>query len=303
MWPSDTLIDRYVEGEEVRTVAFRMIDEGLLDPTRTVEQWVPTLPNAGRVTVQTVIDNETGWSDDGPISPDPVTTDQERVWSLRQAAELYSTVTTALAEPGTRTNDGHVGDTVLGLVVEEVGGRPLAQLVREMVSEPAQLDDTGLLDGRTTPDNFRHGVFAFNGTTPADTSAFPGTSFVTWYRAVYSAVSTPTDLLDLLDAWTAGGLFTTDRAPAANRWAPDPAGNPNTYVGVPFNGYCPCTNVDGGIEPTAIGRVPGAIGTRTVLLRYADGISVLVNVNSNEGDIADIRAVATSVYDAVAAGQ
>ena len=102
-----------------------------------------------------------------------------------------------------------------------------------------------------------------------------------------------TDLLDLLDVWSTGELFTTDRTPAPDRYAPDPAGNPNTYVGlgVPFNGYCPCTEVDDGIEPTAIGRAPGAIGTRTFLLRYADGISVVVNVNSNEADPADIEAV------------
>jgi len=61
---------------------------------------------------------------------------------------------------------------------------------------------------------------------------------------------------------------------------------------VPFNGYCPCTDVDGGIEPTAIGRTPGAIGTKTLLLRYADGISVEFNVNSNEASlVADLEAV------------
>ena len=73
----------------VRTVAFQLIDEGVLDPTLTVDQWVPTLPNADRVTVQMVIDNETGWSDsDGLIEPDPVVTDFGRAWSLREAVEL-----------------------------------------------------------------------------------------------------------------------------------------------------------------------------------------------------------------------
>ena len=37
------------------------------------------------------------------------------------------------------------------------------------------------------------------------------------------------------------------------------------------------------------------------MLRYADGISVVVNVNSNEADIADIQAVATAVHDIAAA--
>ena len=287
----------------VRSVAFQLVDEGVLDPTLTVDRWVPTLPNADRVTVQMVMDNETGWSDYSPIEPDPVVTDLERAWSMRDAVELRATVMTALAEPGTRTNDGLTGEGVLGLIVEETGGRPLGELVRGMVSSAASLDDTGLLDGRTAPPGYRHGVFAFNG-APVDTSAFPAMSYVTWNQAAFASVSTPTDLLDLLDVWNSGELFTTDRTPAPERFAPDPAGNPGTYVGlgVPFNGYCPCTEVAGGIEPSAIGRAPGALGTRTLLLRYADGISVVVNVNSNEADPADIEAVASNVHD-IAAGE
>jgi CubicO group peptidase (beta-lactamase class C family) len=289
-------------GSLVRTVAFQLIDAGVLDPTLTVDQWAATVPNADRVTVQMVIDNETGWSDAGPIDPDPVVTDFGRVWSLREAVALRAEVMTALAEPGTRTDAGPANETVMGLIVEEVGGQPLAALVDEMVARRAGLDDTALLDGSgVAPAGYRHGVFAFSG-APADTSAFVPVSFLTWNQATQSVVSTPTDLLDLLDVWTTGELFTTDRTPAPDRWAPDPAGDPNTNVGlgVPFNGYCPCTEVGGGIEPTAIGRAPGAIGTRTYLLRYADGISVVVNVNSNEAAPADIQAIANTVHDLAA---
>jgi D-alanyl-D-alanine carboxypeptidase len=290
----------------VRSVAFQLIDDGVLDPTSTVDQWAPTLPNANRVTVQMVIDNETGWSDYSPIDPDPVVTDFARAWTLREAVELRATVMSALAAPGTRTNDGLTNEMVMGLIVEEVGGRPLADLVGEMVAQPAGLDDTQLLNGSgIAPVGYRHGVFAFNG-TPSDTSGFSGVSYLTWNYATHSVVSTPTDLLDLLDVWSTGELFTTDRTPSPDRYAPDPASNPNTYIGlgVPFNGYCPCTEVEGGIEPTAIGRKPASLGTRTFLVRYADGISVVVNVNSNEvADAADIEAVVDSIHDiAVAAG-
>ena len=135
----------------VRTVAFQLVDEGVLDPTLTVDQWVPTLPNADRVTVQMVIDNETGWSDYGVDRTRPGRHDFERAWSLREAVELRATAMTALAEPGTRTNDGHTNEAVLGLVVEEVGGQPLAELIRDRVAAPAGLDDTELLDGSNAP--------------------------------------------------------------------------------------------------------------------------------------------------------
>jgi CubicO group peptidase (beta-lactamase class C family) len=286
----------------VYTLAYQLIDDGVLDPTLTVDQWVPTLPNADQVTVQMLLDEETGWGDYGLIEPEPVVTDLGRAWSLREAVELRATAMTALAEPGTRTTDNLTNETVLGLIVEEVAGRSLAELVRDRVSEPAGLADTGLLDGRNTPTRFRHGVFVFDGAR-LTTSDFDGTSYFTWNHATNSAVSTPTDLLDLLDAWAAGELFTTDRTTAPDRYTPDPDGNPNTYVGrgIPFNGYCPCTDVSGGIEPTAIGRKPASLGTRTFLLRYDDGISLVVNVNSNEvADPADIEAVVVAVHDLAA---
>jgi CubicO group peptidase (beta-lactamase class C family) len=288
----------------VGTVAFQLIDEGVLDPARTVDEWMPTLPNADRVTVQMLVHDETGWSDVGVIEPDPVVSDFGRAWSLREAVELRATTMTALAEPGTPTDDGFMNHIVLALVVEEVGGQPLADLVRERVTGPAGLDDTGLLDGSNAPAGIRHGVFNFEGTL-VDTSPFDGTSYFTWH-ATHSAVSTPTDLLELLDVWATGELFTTDRTTAPQSYAPEPVldgdGNPLFVAGseVPFSGFCPCTEVDDGFEPIAFGRAPGGIGTLTYLLHFADGISVVVNVNSDEVGFADFYAVVNAIHELAA---
>jgi CubicO group peptidase (beta-lactamase class C family) len=121
----------------VKTVAFQLIDEGVLDPARTVDEWVPALPNADRVTVQMLIDDATGWGDYDYDSIQPVVSDFARAWSLRESVELLATSTPALDEPGTRTDDNFTNEHVLGLVVEEVGGQPLADLVRDRVAGPA----------------------------------------------------------------------------------------------------------------------------------------------------------------------
>jgi CubicO group peptidase (beta-lactamase class C family) len=290
----------------VKTVAFQLIDEGVLDPARTVDEWVPTLPNADRVTVQMLIDDATGWGDYDYDSIQPVVSDFARAWSLRESVELLATSTPALDEPGTRTDDNFTNEHVLGLVVEEAGGQPLADLVRDRVAGPAGLDDTGLGGTSGFPAGFRHGVFAFEG-TPVDTSLFDPTSYLTWEQATYSAVSTPTDLLDLLDAWASGELFTTDRTPAPQRYVTELGddGNPTLLVGneVPFNGFCPCTEVDDGFEPSAFGRAPQSEGSLTYLLHYTDGISVVVNVNtSNAADASDLESVANEIHDLAAAG-
>lgn len=267
-----------------RSVAYQLIDEGVLDPAATVDRWEPALPNADRVTVQMLLDDRSGWGNWADVEPDPITSDFARVWTLPEVVALRAPVIEVLAEPGTPTDDLGNNETVLGLIVEQVTGQSLVDLVHERVTEPAGLAETGIFDD--IPSDVRAGMFTFNGATVA-TSDFDPTSYVTFSLAETSAIASPGDLLDLLDVWASGALFTTDRTPAPDRYFPEPA--EHRYLdyhignGVPFNGYCPCMTVDGGIEPTAFGRTPADIGTATTMLRFADGISVVINVNTNGG--------------------
>ena len=283
----------------VRTVALQLVDEGVLDRTATVDEWVPTLPNADRVTVQMLFEYATGWGE-SPLPTDPVLSDLERAWTLREVVELRATTVTALADPGTSSTAGVFIDTLLGLIVEEVAGKPLAELVHDRLAAPAGLDETALGNGEDAlPEGFRHGRLNINGAV-VETSAVSPVSYLTYNQATSSVVSTPTDLLDLLDAWHSGQFFVTDRTAAPDRFIPDPAGNPNTRVGVsvPFNGYCPCTEADDGIEVSSIGRTPANPFSRNLLLRYADGISVVMNVNTGVAtDGAELVAVVDELHD------
>jgi hypothetical protein len=72
-------------------------------------------------------------------------------------------------------------------------------------------------------------------------------------------------------------------------------------LGVPFNGYCPCTAGGDGHEVTAIGRTPtgNIVGTDTHALRYVDGITVVVHFNIGQSaDRAQVRAVADAIHEA-----
>jgi hypothetical protein len=46
------------------------------------------------------------------------------------------------------------------------------------------------------------------------------TAYFTWHTATLAAVSSVPDLLDLLDAWQSGELFTSDRTPSPSDSAP-----------------------------------------------------------------------------------
>ena len=288
----------------VRTVALQLVDEGTLDTAATVDRWAPTVPNAGRVTVQMLLEYTTGWVESGSVEPNPILADLERTWTLQEVVELESTVVTAEDEPGTPSSAGNFIDTVLGLIVEEVTGQPLADLVHDRVAVPAGLDDTLLADGVSIPDGFRHGRVNINGAV-LDTAMVPSAvAYFTYNQAISSVVSTPMDLLDLLDAWHSGELFTTDRTPAPDRFAPNWDANPNTRAGVdvPFNGYCPCSDTNEGLEVSKIGRTPFGDFSESFLLRYADGISVVLTVNTGAvTDPAQLGALVDSVHDIAAA--
>ena len=213
-----------------------------------------------------------------------ITADFERAWTL---AEVLATLEgePRVAPAGTYFPDtGEIGTVVLAHGMEQVTGRSLAELVEEKISAPLELDQTFLSDGTDLPADFQAGVFTLDN-QPFDTSQVPNTSYNTYLGATSSMVASVGDLLDLLDAWMAGSLFTTDRVPTADRFPTDRPLNDGVDIsgeGVPLNGYCPCTPEGDGNVPAIIGRTPKGFGTDLHVLAYPDGISVILHYNSNE---------------------
>jgi CubicO group peptidase (beta-lactamase class C family) len=291
-------------GALARTIALQLVDEGVLDPTATVDAWAPTMPAADVTTVESLIQMTTGWSRWGDPGDWVVLDDLDRPWTLTEVVELVSPTARIDPNPSVATTDVLMTDLILGHVLEQVTGEPLAGLVQDRIAGPLGLNDTMISDG-TVPARYRHGAFDLDGEA-VDTSMFPLTAYFTWHTATMAAVSSVPDLLDLLDAWQSGELFTTERTPDPERFSPERATSTSETIsydglGVPFNGYCPCTSSGDGHEVTAIGRTPnGAIvGTDTHALRYADGITVVVHFNIGQSaDRAQVREVADAIHEA-----
>ena len=203
-----------------------------------------------------VIDNETGWSDFGVIEPDPVLSrfraSLVAARSGRAPRHCDDRPRRARHTHQRRPHD----EAVLGLVVEEVGGQPLAELIRDRVAGAggARRHRSARRDALLPP-AIGMACFAVQRRQRWIPRSSTATSYLTWNQATHSAVSTPTDLLDLLDVWATGELFTTDRAPAPDATHPNPCSmttaTPMSVIGVdvPFNGICPCTEVDGASSP------------------------------------------------------
>jgi CubicO group peptidase (beta-lactamase class C family) len=71
----------------------------------------------------------------------------EQRTTREQALEVLSRQRAANAPPGTEYDYSNTGFFLLGLVVERVSGRSLAQFSRERIFEPLGMRDTGIVDG------------------------------------------------------------------------------------------------------------------------------------------------------------
>jgi CubicO group peptidase (beta-lactamase class C family) len=286
----------------VNTVAWQLADDGALDLDATIDTWVPDLPNADRVTIDMLTDYTTGWGRVDKTTP--IVADLARRWTLAEVLEGMVGIP-PLREPGTAigTEAADHDTTALAYILEQITGESIAELIETRIITPLGLDDTIVYDGTSPPDGFQHGVFVL-GDQVLDSSMVPsGVAYYTYFGAVQAVVSTSSDLLDLLDALVAGELFTTDRTPTAERLLGARLFDGAVYgLGTPLSGFCPCDGVTGNrMEVTAVGRRPGGVGTNLTLVRFSDGISVVLHFNSNEWvDNSDLWDVAVAIHDAAA---
>lgn len=287
----------------VQTLGWQLVDKGVLDLDATVETSAPQLAGADRVTVEMLLIDQTGWGDFDVVDDTSITDDFERAWTLDEVLDSVADLP-RVSEPGQFNEGIEIAMVALAKVIEDATGQSLAEVFDEYISTPLALGDTFLSDGTDLPADFLAGVFVLGGERQ-ETSDFPNTSFNTYLLATSSVVSTVPDLLDLLDGWTESTLFTTDRRPTPDRFPSDRPVNDGSDLrglGVPLNGYCPCTPAGDGNEASFVGRTPKGPGTDNHVLAYPDGISVVLHYNSNEevSDL-DLRAVAQEIHDTVAA--
>lgn len=284
----------------VQTIAYQLIDEGLLDPNATIEKWLPNQPNAGAITVGMLPSFTSGLADFPEASYDLMATDLTRRWTLSEVLASVET-TPPVADPGEFTSQTDIATTVLAYIIEDVTGTPLAQLVEERIAQPAGLDDTAISDG-TEPPGFEDGVFVFQGRR-GDTSEAPHTSYNTYFAATASANSTLRDLLDLPKMWHDGAFFPSGRAGTPERFlAARTVGMDVFGLDIPFHGFCHCEANGANVSVAAVGRAPNSPFTDNHVFYYpADDVTVVLHFNSGEWvDRAPVRQLAQTIHDAAA---
>jgi CubicO group peptidase (beta-lactamase class C family) len=119
------------------TALMMLVDEGALSLDDRVSQHVPEwggTPAKDGVTLRHLLVHSSGLAAYG------------RLWRELNGRSQYRRRIAAMSleyEPGTRTLYSDFGIILLGLIIEQVSGRPLDVLLRERVFEPLGMRDTG----------------------------------------------------------------------------------------------------------------------------------------------------------------
>jgi D-alanyl-D-alanine carboxypeptidase len=178
----------------VATVVLQLVEDGELKLSDSVEDWLPGLvPRGDRITVAQLLSHRSGLYN---------FTDSPRFrwtsgWEPVEILSLATTEEPAFA-PGGRASYSNTNYIVLGLLIERITGKRLADVMRKQVFAPAGMSDTSLATDRVAEPPRVHGYDGRQDVTLDDLSA-------AW--AAGGVVSSARDLEAFLQALTGGRLL------------------------------------------------------------------------------------------------
>jgi D-alanyl-D-alanine carboxypeptidase len=122
-----------VTKEFVAALALLLQEDGKLSVHDTLSKWYPKLTRARQVTLLDLINHVSGYRDYYPL--DYVDREMARPTTAEHIMTEYATMPLDF-DPGTRWSYSNTGYTILGRVLERVGGKPLGTLLEERIFRP-----------------------------------------------------------------------------------------------------------------------------------------------------------------------
>ncbi|KJL31643.1 serine hydrolase domain-containing protein [Microbacterium azadirachtae] len=143
--------------EYVSTLLLEYVDEGKIALDDTVDKWMPSLPEANKVTLRMLTNQTTGYPD---FETDPG-------WTAAYNADPFHEFTfeerlkdafnrPLQFEPGTNWSYAHTNFMILGHILSMIGGAPLDQLLQKKVLGPMGLTQTAGYTTATVPEPVLH---------------------------------------------------------------------------------------------------------------------------------------------------
>ncbi|MDX2528356.1 serine hydrolase domain-containing protein [Streptomyces europaeiscabiei] len=140
------------------TALLELVDDHLIRLGDPISRYVRGVPNGARITLRHLAEMRSGLF---PYSADSdfaraLLSDPGRSFAPRELLAYGFRHPNTFA-PGEEFQYSNTNLVLIGLVVEKVGGRPLADFIRERVLRPARLRHTLFPEGREFPEPHAHG--------------------------------------------------------------------------------------------------------------------------------------------------
>src|SRR5437867_5314414 len=125
------------------TLLMEFVDEHKVKLDDTIERWMPTLPEANKVTLKMLANQTSGYPD---FETDPKwlaawTADPFHIWTFDERIK-YAFACPVQFDPGTNWSYAHTNFMILGEILAKIGNKPLDTLLREKVLIPMGLKNT-----------------------------------------------------------------------------------------------------------------------------------------------------------------
>src|SRR4051794_1572130 len=125
------------------TLLMEFVDEHKVRLDDTIDRWMPTLPEANKVTLKMLVNQTSGYPD---YETDPKwlaawTADPFHIWTYDERLK-YAFSRPMIFEPGTNWSYAHTNFMILGEILSKIGGKPLDTLLSEKVLVPMGLKNT-----------------------------------------------------------------------------------------------------------------------------------------------------------------
>jgi D-alanyl-D-alanine carboxypeptidase len=182
------------------TLILQLVDKGKVKLDDTIQRWFPQLPDAGAITIRELGDMSSGIDSysANPTFQQAYFADPTRVWTPQELVAA-GTSQPRLFAPGHGFFYSNTNFVMLGLIIQQVTGKPYAQVLRDNILRPLDLKHTIFPDNNVIPSPSWHG-YTTQGTAdnqPVDSTAWsPSSAFaagemisnlrdmLTWGRAV-----------------------------------------------------------------------------------------------------------------------
>jgi D-alanyl-D-alanine carboxypeptidase len=176
----------------VTALVMQLVAEGKLSLDDTLDRWVPSVPNADQITIAELLSHTGGvynYFENAKYNR-MVFADPTHRWTFD---EIMGLVRGPYCKPAACYHYSNTDFVLLGHIVEQVTGKPLADEVASRLTGPLSMDHTGLQPDDPTPADRAHAYLGSRDWT-RNSTMLPTISAATVADAAGAMVSTATDL-------------------------------------------------------------------------------------------------------------